>query len=224
MIARRPRQGYFDREFHETLWRGFQGLGRTTKRFVLALLVVGVAYAFSGGSKLVLWGTVAFAALVLFALYEPKRRAADDWLPSDDDLRALDRLEEDELAAPSSNGHDEFSQLGYEEALEELLALVGREVTAIVAAAAEGWGTATLHGTLKRARDVGREDDEVLFFSVGKDSGFFMPRERFRRAEPIELGGQDSVALYIGETIVWVVDEQTSRDRCAGYERRRKRP
>jgi hypothetical protein len=224
VIARRPRQRYFDREFHETLWRRFQGLGRTTKRFVLALLVVGAAYAFSGGSKIMLWGTMAIAALLLFALYEPKRRPVDDWLPSDDDLRALDRLEEDELAAPSLNGHDEFPQLGYEEALGELLALVGREVTAIVAAVAEGWGTATLHGTLKRARDVGREDDEVLFFSVGKDGGFFMPRERFRRAEPIKLGGQDGVALYIGETVVWVVDEQTSRDRSAGYERRRKRP
>jgi hypothetical protein len=98
--------------------------------------------------------------------------------------------------------------LDFEDAFGRLLGMVGAEVRVLVAPIADGWGAATLRGTLGRAGPVGPADDETLFFAVGTEAGFFMPRARFRRAEPVEQPGRVGLALYVGEAVLWVLDDQ----------------
>jgi len=230
--VRRPRQRYFDREFHEALWHGFQALSAGAKRLVLAVLVVGALYAFSGGSQLVLWGATLVAALVLFLLHDPP--PLDAGLPTEEELRALDRLRQedddglddeddewDELAA--GNGHLEFERYSYEEALGELLRLVGHQVTVIVGAVSEARPAAMLRGRLVRGADVTLEgEEEVLLFGLDRlGSGFFMAPDRFRYAEPAEPNG---LMLYIGDAVVTVRDEGPARERRALMHERRRRP
>jgi hypothetical protein len=229
VIGGRPRQAYFGREFHETLWRGFQALGAGAKRLVLAVLVVGTLYAFSGGSKLVLWGAVALAALVLFLLHQPKRSLLDDGMPTDDELRALDRLadQDDEMAA--GNGHlEDPPTYSYEETIAELFKFVGRKVDVQVAAASDARAVGTLWGRLKRGISIGANDDDVTFFQVGTsdDGGFFVARERFEYAERLdEHAGHPALALHMGDVVVFVLDdEQNSRAPQALTRGRRRRP
>jgi hypothetical protein len=229
VIARKPRQRYFGREFHEALWHGFQALSAGAKRLVLAVLVIGALYAVSG-SQLVLWGTTLVAALVLFLAHDSKRRPLGDGLPTDEELRELDRLYEqddrdenesrewDDVAA--GNGH--LTRWSYEEALDELLQLVGHQVTVTVGAASEPRSAAMLRGRLTRGADVTPEgEEEVLLFTLDRHgTGFFMAPDRFNYM----LLEPNALVLYIGDAIVIVRDEGPARDRARLMHERRRRP
>jgi hypothetical protein len=98
--------------------------------------------------------------------------------------------------------------LDHEQTLAELLALVGSQVHVLVAPRTDGWGVATLRGTLTRAGDVGTTGHDTLFFAVGSEGGFFLPRQRFHRAYHVEQPGTTALALHIGDALVYVLDDE----------------
>jgi hypothetical protein len=160
------------------------GLVRT-----FSVLGVLAAFGVSGGSWLVLAAATTLAVCLNVALQVPRRAAAE---------------------APTSCSNVSFD---HEQALAELLGLVGRDVRVLVAARADGWGVASLRGTLTRGGAVGTAADDTLFFAVGCDGGFFLPRQRFRGAHRTEQ--PDSVAalaLHVGEAIVYVLGDQRRAD------------
>jgi hypothetical protein len=227
VIGRRPRQRYFDREFNVALWRGFQALGAGTRRLVLAVLLVGAAYAVSGGSRVVLYGTVALAAIALLLLREAKRPSPNGLGSSEELQRPIDALQagNEDGRSTDGNGQVELGDLCYEEALGELLRFVGREVTVIVSATSDGWSAATMGGVLRGGISVGRDSDEVLLFALDDEwHGFFVARDRFRYATPVSRDESAGLGLYIGDAVVWVVDEGSPRPRRMLNRGRGRRP
>jgi hypothetical protein len=164
------------------------GAASVRTRAPAALCVLGAALL-SGGSPLVLIvaGTIAVAFCVLAGRRRGRHSAARP-----------------EFAPP-------FGGIGldHEQTLAELLALVGSRVHVLVAPRTDGWGVATLRGTLTRAGGVGTTGDDTLFFAVGSEGGFFLPRQRFHRAYHVEQPETAALALHIGDALVYVLDDES---------------
>jgi hypothetical protein len=148
-----------------------------------ALCLLPAASAIATGSSLVVIIATS-AALAIYTLAHPHRRARC-------------------ACAPFVGAFD------HRQTLTELLGLVGSRVHVLAAARADGWGVVTLRGTLSRAGGVGPAKDDTLFFAVGNDGGFFLPRRRFHSACHVERTGSTALALHIGEALVYVLDDQS---------------
>ena len=154
-------------------------------RYVLAALCVMTAAVISSGSPVVvlLATTIAVAALIHRRQDAPASRSG--------------------LARAFAG-----AGLDHPQTLTELLGRVGSRVHVLAAARADGWGVVTLRGTLTHAGGVGAAGEDVLFFAVGDDGGFFLPRARFRRAYHVERSQAPALALHIGEALVYLLDDE----------------
>ena len=162
--------------------------GASVRRCAPAALCVLAAGLLSGGSPLVL--IVATMIAVAVCVVAGRRRGR----------HSAGRRE----FAPPFRGVG----LDHEQTLAELLALVGSRVHVLVAPRTDGWGVATLRGTLTRAGGVGTTGDDTLFFAVGGEGGFFLPRQRFHRAYHVEQPETTALALHIGDALVYVLDDE----------------
>ncbi len=164
---------------------------------LLALLALGLLYVASGARPLLL----AAISLFLIAVWRYYDRSA---------------ATEQQPAA----GQPAAGAVGYEQTLEVLLGMVGREVTALIAQRAGApMGVADLHGPLRSA-DLDNEryelldpryhDDEVLFLAIA-ESGFWLPRRDFVSAQLVEQEGQVGVELLVGDLHIGIYDDQASR-------------
>lgn len=163
---------------------------------VVALLALGLLYALSGGRPILL-------AVIVAALYFA-------W-------RTIER-EQREQAPDVVEGA--ASELDYEQTLEVLLGMVGRDVIVqIVRPQGAPPALAYLDGTLRSAEpdshryhhfDDSYREHEVLYFAIDR-SGFWLPRRDFVTARWVEAAGQVGIELHAGDVLIGVFDDQASR-------------
>jgi hypothetical protein len=163
---------------------------------VLVLLALGLMYALSGGRALLL-------AVIVAALYFA-------W-------RTIEREQREQ--APNVVA-DAASELDYEQTLEVLLGMVGRDVIVqIVRPQGTPPALASLEGTLRSAEsdshhyrlfDDSYREHEVLFFAIDR-SGFWLPRRDFVLAHWVKAAGQVGIELHAGDVLIGVYDDQASR-------------
>jgi len=163
---------------------------------VLVLLALGLVYALSGGRPLLL---AAIVAALYFA-----------WRTSEREQREQ---------APEVV-EDPGAELDYEQTLEVLLGMVGRDVIVqIVRPQGTPPALAYLQGTLRSAEpdshhyyrfDESYREHEVLYFAID-GSGFWLPRRDFATARWIESAGQVGIQLHAGDVVIGVYDDQASR-------------
>lgn len=172
--------------------------GGRVRQGVLGVLVLGVVFALSGGRPLLfllIVGALGFAYTRLSA----EQRESSPTEPADEQAT---------------------SGLDYEEMLEVLLGMVGREVIALLALrSGTPPGLAHLQGTLRSAEpdssryrliDDSYREQEVLFFAIDT-AGFWLPRRDFVSAQLVEQAGQVGIELLVGELRVGIYDDQASR-------------
>jgi hypothetical protein len=159
--------------------------GHSVRCYALTALCVITAAVISGGSPIVL---LLAATIAVTALIRRRREA-----PTPDSA----------LAPPFAG-----PGLDHAQTLTELLGRVGSRVHVLAAARADGWGVVTLRGTLTHAGGVGTATEDVLFFAIGNDGGFFLPRARFHRAYHVERSQAPALALHIGEALVYLLDDE----------------
>jgi hypothetical protein len=159
--------------------------GHSVRCYALAALCAITAVVISGGSRVALLLATAIAVAALIR-------------------RRRDAPTSDSAPAPPFAGPG----LDHAQTLTELLGRVGSPVHVLAAARADGWGVVTLRGTLTHAGGVGTATDDVLFFAIGSDGGFFLPRARFRRAYHVERSQAPALALHIGEALVYLLDDE----------------
>ena len=168
-----------------------------TRQIVLALFALGLIYLLSGARPLLL------AAIVIVLIFAARHVARQQ------------QQSAEHATAPAPMG-----ALDFEQALEELLGMVGREVIVLLAL---GRGTppglADLQGTLLSAEldgdryqriDERYRDAEVLFVAVG-DSGFWVPRQDFVSAQRVDQHDRVGVELVVGDLRIAIFDDQASR-------------
>jgi hypothetical protein len=163
---------------------------------VLALLALGVLYALSGGQPLLL-------AVIVAALYFAWRTITRD----------------QQTQAPQV-ARDSDSELDYEQTLEVLLGMVGREVIVqLVRPQGTPPALASLVGTLRRAEpdshhyrlfDDSYREHEVLYFAIDR-CGFWLPRRDFVTARWVKAAGQVGLELRAGDVLIGVYDDEASR-------------
>jgi hypothetical protein len=165
---------------------------------VLVLLALGLLYALSGGRPPLL-------AVIVAALYFA-------W-------RTIER-EQREQRVPDGVVEDAASELDYEQTLEVLLGMVGRDVIVqIVRPQGTPPALASLEGMLCSAEsdshhyrlfDDSYRELEVLFFAIDR-SGFWLPRRDFVSAHRVQAAGQVGIELHAGDVLIGVYDDQASR-------------
>jgi hypothetical protein len=163
---------------------------------VLALLALGLLYALSGGQPLLL-------AVIVAALYFAWRTIKSD----------------QQTQAPQV-ARDSDSELDYEQTLEVLLGMVGREVIVqLVRPQGTPPALASLVGTLRSAEldshhyrlfDDSYREHEVLYFAIDR-CGFWLPRRDFVTARWVKAAGQVGIELRAGDVLIGVYDDQASR-------------
>jgi hypothetical protein len=163
---------------------------------VLALLALGLLYALSGGQPLLL-------AVIVAALYFAWRT-----------------IKRDQQTQAPQVARDSDSELDYEQTLEVLLGMVGREVIVqLVRPQGTPPALASLVGTLRSAEpdshhyrlfDDSYREHEVLYFAIDR-CGFWLPRRDFVTARWVKAAGQVGIELRAGDVLIGVYDDQASR-------------
>ena len=168
------------------------------RQAVLVLFALGLLWALSGARPLLL----AVIVIALIAAYRvidreqrEQRQASDHAPPTDDDL-------------------------DYEDSLEVLLGMVGRDVNVLlIRTAGTPPGVSHMEGVLRsvqpdtanyRLIDRSYDGHEVLFVNVSDVAGFWLPRRDFVTAVEVATDGKVGIDLQVGELIIGVYDRQAS--------------